>query len=170
VFGVAQHKWISQQYDDRHLRQPRQGTRPYLEILSRLLIQVLVMIFGKIVNPTSKESDDPISGTRRYVRTSRGRATISGRFSDPFGRFFTFYNGQFNPLFISKSHFGERLKNSVFVKSLDGFCHVSKSIEQACCCQIRHHGDNVSNNLNTAKQIGLTIPQRVLGRADRVIR
>jgi hypothetical protein len=81
------------------------------------------MIFGKIVNPTSKQSDDPISGTRRYFCTSRGRATINSRFSDPFGQFFTFYDGQFNPLFIFKSHFGERFKNSVFVKSFDGFCH-----------------------------------------------
>ena len=95
----------------------------YPEIFSRLLIQVLVMIRGEIVNPASKQSDDPISGTRCYFCSSRRRATINSRFSDPFGHFFTFHEGQLNRLFIFKSHFGERLKHSVFVKSFDGFCH-----------------------------------------------
>jgi hypothetical protein len=81
------------------------------------------MIFGKIVNPTSKQSDDAISGTRCYLCTSSLRATIVSRFSDSFGRLLAFYDGQLNSLSVLKSNFAERLKDAVFVKSVDGLGH-----------------------------------------------
>jgi hypothetical protein len=100
-----------------------QGTHPYPEILSRLLIQVLVMILGKIVNPTSKQSDDPIGRARCYLYATFLRATTVTRFSDPFGRLLALYNGQLNSLSVLKSNFAERFKNAVFVESFDGLCH-----------------------------------------------
>lgn len=81
------------------------------------------MIFGKIVNRTSKQSDDPISGTRCYLYTSFLRATTVTRFSDPFGRLLTLNHSQLNSLPVLKTNFGERLKNSVFVESFDGLYH-----------------------------------------------
>ena len=35
---------------------------PYPEILSKLLIKVLVVIFGEVVKPTLKQADDSIGG------------------------------------------------------------------------------------------------------------
>lgn len=123
VIGVAQHKWISRQCDDRHLSSANARNAPYPEIFSKLLVQVLVMIFGKIVNPTSKQSDDAINGARCYLYTSSLRTTIVSRFSDPFGRLLAFYDGQLNSLSVLKSNFAERLKDAVFVKSFNGLRH-----------------------------------------------
>jgi hypothetical protein len=85
--------------------------------------KVLVMIFGKIVNPTSKQSNDPRGGMRRHFSFHSG-TTSSRRFSDPFGGLFTLYYGQFDSLSIFEPHFGERLKNPIFVEGIDAFCHV----------------------------------------------
>jgi hypothetical protein len=81
------------------------------------------MIFGKIVHPTSKQSNDPIGRARCYFHSSCLRATIVGRFRDPFGRLLALYDGQLNSLFVLKSNFAERFKDAVLVKSFDGFCH-----------------------------------------------
>jgi len=81
------------------------------------------MIFGKIVNPTFKQSNDPIGGMRRHF-SFQSRTTISRRFNDPFGGLFTLYYGQFDSLSILKPHFGERFKNPIFVEGIDAFCHV----------------------------------------------
>jgi hypothetical protein len=121
--GVAQYKEISRQYDNHHLRRPTQGTRPYPEIPSRPLIQVLIMVFGKIVNPTSKQSDNLIARARCYFYTSSFRASILSRSSDPVGRLLALYDGQLDSLSVLKSDFAERFKNTVFVKSIDGLCH-----------------------------------------------
>ncbi|MBM2806324.1 MAG: hypothetical protein HW419_4217 [Deltaproteobacteria bacterium] len=81
------------------------------------------MIFGKIMDPAFKQSNDPIGGMRRHF-SFYNRTTISRRFSDPFGGLFILYYGQFDSLSIFKPHFGERLKNPIFVESIDAFCHV----------------------------------------------
>jgi len=81
------------------------------------------MIFGKIVNPTFKQSNDPIGGMRRHF-SFQSRTTISRRSNDPFGGLFTLYYGQFDSLSILKPHFGERFKNPIFVEGIDAFCHV----------------------------------------------
>jgi hypothetical protein len=80
------------------------------------------MIFGNIVNSTSKQSDNPIGRARAYFYTSL-RATIVTQFSAPFGRFLALDHGQLNSLPVLETNFAERLKDAVFVKSFDGFCH-----------------------------------------------
>ena len=97
---------------------------PYPEILSKLLIKVLVVIFGEVVKPTLKQADDSIggkSGGNTYL--TRCRAALSPRFSEPIGRLRTLYHGQLNSLSVFKSHFGERLKHAVFIEGFDAFCH-----------------------------------------------
>ena len=125
--GAARYRSIWQRHDNRHLRQLAQGMRPYPERpsgLNSLWINVLVMIFGEIVNPAFKQCDDPIGGVKRYYCPTRSRTAVSSRFSDPFGRLLTLHHGQLNSLSIFKSNFGERLKNPVFVESFDGVRHV----------------------------------------------
>ena len=43
-------------------RQPGQGMHQYPEILSKLLIKVLVVIFGEVMKPTLEKADDSIGG------------------------------------------------------------------------------------------------------------
>ena len=81
------------------------------------------MILGKIVNPTSKQSDDTISRARCYFCVSFPRATTVSRFSDPLGRLLALYDGQLNCLSILKPNFAERFENAAFVESFDGLCH-----------------------------------------------
>ena len=88
-----------------------------------LRIEELVMIFGKAMNPAFKQCDNLVGGMRCHFFPTRSRTAVSSRFRDPFGRLPTFYHGQLNPLSISKSNFGERLKNPVFVEGFDGVCH-----------------------------------------------
>ena len=96
---------------------------PYPEILSKLLIKVLVVIFGEVVNPTLKQADDSIGGMSGITNSTRCRAALGRRFSEPLGRLLILYHGQLNSLSVFKSHFGERLKHSVFVEGFDAFCH-----------------------------------------------
>ena len=97
---------------------------PYPEILSKLLIKVSIVIFGEVMKPTLKQPDDSIGGMSGNTYSTRCRATALGRrFSEPLGRLLTLYHGQLNSLSVFKSHFGERLKHSVFVEGFDAFCH-----------------------------------------------
>jgi len=81
------------------------------------------MIFGKIVNPTFEQSNDPIGGMRRRL-SFHSRTTSSRRFRYLFGGLFTLYYGQFDSLSIFEPHFGERLKDPIFIEGIDAFCHV----------------------------------------------
>lgn len=97
---------------------------PYPEILSKLLIKVLVVIFGEVVQPTLKQADNSIGGMSGSTCSTRCRAAAFGRrFTKSLGRLHSLYHGQLNFLSVFKLHFGERLKNSVFVEGFDAFCH-----------------------------------------------
>lgn len=96
---------------------------PYPEILSRLSIQVVVVVFGEVVKPTLKQADDLEGRMSGNIHSRRRRAALGRRFSEPPGRLLALYNGQLNFLSVLKSHFGERLKHSVFVEGFDAFCH-----------------------------------------------
>ena len=96
---------------------------PYPEILSKLLIKVLVVIFGEIVKPTLKQADDSIGGMSGNNYSTRCRAVLGRRFSEPLGRPLTLYHGQLNSLSVFESHFGEGLKHAVFVEGFYAFGH-----------------------------------------------
>jgi hypothetical protein len=88
-----------------------------------LLIKVLVVIFGEIMKPALKQADDLIGGMSGNTCSTRRRAALGRRFSEPLGRLLSLYHGQLNSLSVFKSHFGERLKHAVFVEGFDAFCH-----------------------------------------------
>ena len=96
---------------------------PYPEILSKLLIKVLVVIFGEVVKPTLKQANDSIGGMSGNTYSTRRRAALGRRFSDPLGRLFTLDHGQLNSLSVFEPYFAERLKHSVFEEGFDGLCH-----------------------------------------------
>jgi len=96
---------------------------PYPEILSKLLIKVLVVIFGEVVKPTLKQANDSIGGMSGNNYSTRCRAALGRRFSEPLGRLLTLDHGQLDSLSVFKSHFAERFKHSVFVEGFDAFCH-----------------------------------------------
>src|SRR5882724_113440 len=96
---------------------------PYPEILSKLLIKVLVVIFGEVMKPTLKQADDSIGGMNGNNYSTRCKTALGRRFSEPLGRLLTLYHGQLNSLSVFESHFGEGLKHAVFVEGFDAFCH-----------------------------------------------
>lgn len=120
---AAQYKPVLQRNGTGHPRQPGQGMRPYPEILSKLLIEVLVVIFGEVVKPALKHTDDSISGMSGNTCSTRCRAALGRRFSELLGRLLTLYQGQLNSLSVFKLNFGERLKHSVFIEGFYAFCH-----------------------------------------------
>jgi hypothetical protein len=126
LIGVARYKPVLQRYDNRHLRQPPRGMRPYPGKPSRpdaRRIEVRVMLFREIVESAFKQSDDSIGGMRRYLYPTACRTAARSRFRSPLGRLLSLNHSQVNSLPVLKTNFAERLKNSVFVESFDGFCH-----------------------------------------------
>ena len=126
LIGAARCKSILRRYDSDRPRQPEQGTRPYPKKPSNAAarsIEVRVVIFGQIMSPAFEQSNDLIGWMRADFSSTRNWMAVSGRSGNPFGRFLTPYHGQPNSLSIFEPDLGERLKNSVFVKSFDGFCH-----------------------------------------------
>lgn len=124
--GVARCKSILRWYDDGRLRQPARGTRlcpGKLSNAASLSIEVGVVICGQIMSPAFEQSDDPIGWMRRYFFPIHNWTAARSRSSDPFRRVLAFHHGQSYPLSVSKSNFGERLKNPVFIEGFDGFCH-----------------------------------------------
>ena len=78
------------------------------------------MIFGEVVKPTFEQADDSIGGMSGNTYSTRCRAALGRRFSESLGRLVALYHdGQLNSLSVFKSHFGERLKHSVFVEGFD---------------------------------------------------
>ena len=96
---------------------------PYPKMFSKLLIKVLVVIFGEVVKPTLKQANDSIGGMSGNNYSTRCRAALGRRFSEPLRRLLTLDHGQLDSLSVFKSHFAERLKHSVFVEGFDAFCH-----------------------------------------------
>ena len=125
LIGVTRYKWISQRYDNRHLRQPAQEMRRYpgrLSTLGPLWIEVLVVVFGEIVNPAFKQANDSIGGIGCDLYPS-GSTAATGRFGRRFRPFLTFHDGQPNFLPVFKPDFRERFKDPIFVEGFDRFCH-----------------------------------------------
>jgi len=126
LIGVARCKSILRRYDNGRLRQPAQGMRPYLgkpSNVASLSIEVGVVICGQIMSPALEQSDDPIGWMRRYFSPIHNWTAARSRSSDPFRCVLALHHGQPNPLSVSKSNFGERLENAVFIEGFDGFCH-----------------------------------------------
>ena len=96
---------------------------PYQKILSKLLIKVLVVIFGEVVKPALKQANDSIGGMSCNNCSTRCRAALGRRLREPVGQLLTLDHGQLNSLSVFKSHFAERPKHSVFVEGFDAFCH-----------------------------------------------
>ncbi len=126
LIGVARCKSILRGYDNGRLRQQERGTRPCPGRLSRFdarWVKVLVVIFREIVEAASKQADDPVGGMRRYFSSIYNWTAARSRSSDFFRRLLTLQHCQSNSLSIFEPDLGERLKNPVFVKSFDRFCH-----------------------------------------------
>jgi len=119
-----QYRSILRWHDSRHLDLPTQGMRRYRERPSTpksLLVEVPVVVFGEIVNPAFKQSNDSVGRMRcRFDPTCR-RAT--SRFSGWFVPFLTLSHSEFNPLPVFESDFRERLEDPVFVQGFDRFRH-----------------------------------------------
>lgn len=130
LIGVARYRWVSQRHDKRHLHQPMQGRLPYQERLSRLLIEVLIMIFGKVVHPAFEQFNYAIGGMRGHCSRTE-RTAVGSWVSGWFRPFLTFYDGQLNFLPVLKPDFRERFEDPILVESLKGFCHgQSQRVEQ----------------------------------------
>ena len=123
-------------------------------MVEALSIEVIVMIFGKIVDPAPKQSDDPIGGMRVYFPL-QSRTGFSGRLRGPFRRLATFDYGQLNSLSIFKPHFTERLKDAIFVESFHAFCHLlPRSIARLAHVEV-YRAAPVLSNSPTRRRIAL---------------
>ena len=80
------------------------------EILSKLLIKVVIVIFGEVVKPTLKQADDSIGGMSGNTCSTRSRAAFGRRFSERLRGLLALYHGQLNSLSVFEPYFGERLK------------------------------------------------------------
>jgi hypothetical protein len=139
------------------------------------------MTNGKIMDATFKQRHDPKSRMSSNGGYSARRAAALGcRFSELLGRLLTLNHSQLDSLSVFKTNFVERLKHSVFVESFDGFCHEITSLSRpngtnqsvtrgGSAVKSRKPGHS-DGNYGSAKEIGLTIPQSMLYRADRVIK
>ena len=104
------------------------------------------MIFGKIVDPAPKQSDDPIGGMRCDFPL-QSRTGFSGRLLGPFRRLAAFDYGQLDSLSIFKPHFAERLKDAIFVESFYAFCHLlPRSIPRLAHVEVYRAAPVLSNS------------------------
>ena len=124
LIGVARCESIVQRYDNRHPRLPGQERRRYRErpsTVTPLSIEVSVVTLGEIVDPTSKQPDNLMGRMARDIYADFFRGRLSRQFRDSRRRFLRLDHSQFNFLSVFKADFGEGLKNSVFVKRVEGF-------------------------------------------------
>ena len=118
--ATDRHGWLSRLRDNRRLRQPTQEMRRYQRRLSR--VEVLVVLFGKIVSFALKQANDPRGGMG-YCSLPDRRAVVIHGFARRFRLLFTLYHRQLDPLSVLESNFGERFENPILEESFDGFCH-----------------------------------------------
>ena len=135
---------------DSRLHQRGQERRRYRERLSidrSLSIEVSVVIFGKVVNPALKQSDDATRGMRGDIESLRRLPTQDRLLPAPYCRFVALEHRQFNFLSFFEANFFQGFKNPVFKHCVNGFRHlrprsasrffVPKCIVVSFTCQIR---------------------------------
>jgi len=140
----------SRRSDSRRLHQRGQERRRYRERLSidrALSIEVSVVIFGKVVNPALKQSDDATRGMRGDIESLRRLPTPDRLLPAPYCRFVALEHRQFNFLSFFEANFFQGFKNPVFKHCVNGFRHlrprsasrffVPKCIAVSFTCQIR---------------------------------
>jgi hypothetical protein len=140
----------SRRSDGRRLHQRGQERRRYRERLSidrSLSIEVSVVIFGNVVNPTLKQSDDATRGMRGDIESFRSLPTQDRLLPAPYCRFVALEHPQFNFLSFFEANFFEGFKNPVFKHCVNGFRHIrprspsrffaSKCIDPSFTCQIQ---------------------------------
>lgn len=140
----------SRRSDSRRLHQREQERRRYRERLSidrSLSIEVSVVIFGKVVNPALKQSDDATRGMRGDIESLRSLPTQDRLLPAPYCRFVALEHRQFNFLSFFEANVFEGFKNPVFKHCVNGFRHlrprsascffVPKCIAVSFTCQIR---------------------------------
>ena len=140
----------SRRSDSRRLHQRGQERRRYRERLSidrALSIEVSVVIFGKVVNPALKQSDDATRGMRGDIESLRRLPTQDRLLPAPYCRFVALEHRQFNFLSFFEANFFQGFKNPVFKHCVNGFRHlrprsasrffVPKCIAVSFTCQIR---------------------------------
>jgi hypothetical protein len=124
LIGVARRESILPRYDNRHLRPRGQERRRYRERPSTgtpLSIEVPVVTLGEIVDPASKQPDNLMGRMAGDIYTDRFRGRLSRQFRDSRRTSLRLDDSQFNFLSVFKADFAEGLKNSVFVKRVEGF-------------------------------------------------
>ena len=148
--GVTRREPTSRRSDSRRLHQRGQERRRYRERLSidrALSIEVSVVIFGKVVNPALKQSDDATRGMRGDIESMRCLPTQDRLLPAPYCRFVALEHRQFNFLSFFEANFFQGFKNPVFKHCVNGFRHlrprsasrffVPKCIAVSFACQIR---------------------------------
>jgi hypothetical protein len=84
-----------------------------------LSIEVSVVIFGEVMNPALKQSDDAMSGMRRDIDLSRCLPTLSRLFPHPSCRLAALDHRQLNFLSFFEANFFEGFENPVFKECVD---------------------------------------------------
>ena len=124
--GAARHKSFSQPHCGHHLRQRGQEMLQYREKPSRfdyLPIEVLVMVFGEIMSPAFKQSNNSQGGIGVYIHPTRTAAALRDWLCNAFWQFVVLDHCQLNSLSILQTNLGKWFKNPVFVECMDRFCH-----------------------------------------------
>jgi hypothetical protein len=120
--GVTRCGSISRRSDDRRLRlrgQERHRCQERLSTDRSLSIEVSVVIFGEVMNPALKQSDNAMSGVRRDIDLSRCLQTLGRLFPHPSCRLAALDHRQLNFLSFFEANFFEGFENPVFKECVD---------------------------------------------------